>query len=86
MKAGQTVFIIHRTQNVIEAVLGGEVAETQGFYTRRSAGHIIYFRSRTIVTVHTYNDEDIFCTKEAAKKELFTRRLRYPQFYGRAAA
>ena len=80
MKAGQTVFVIRRAQNIIEGVLGDKTT-AQGFYTRWGAGHIIYSRTAEYnsVIVHEYNDEDIFCTKEAAKKELFTRRLRYPQ-------
>ena len=84
MKEGDTVFVIHRSQNVIEGVLGGKVAETQGFYTRRSAGHVIYFQSRTTVTIHTYSDDDIFSTKEAAKKAMFIRCLHYPRIRGAA--
>lgn len=78
MKKGQIVFVIHRSQNVIEGVLGGE-STAQGFYTRWGPGYMIYFKSRTTVTLHSYNNEDIFCTKEEANKELFMRRLRYPR-------
>ena len=79
MKAGDTVFVIHRTQNVLSGVLGGETT-AQGFYTRWGPGHSIYFRTAGIqASEYAYNDENIFSTKEAAKKEVFTRRLRFAQ-------
>ena len=78
MKLGDTVFAIHRTNGVIEGELGEETT-AQGFYTRWGKGHIVFVRS----SVHwaratAYNDEDIFSTRVAARKEVFTRRLRYP--------
>lgn len=85
MKEGDTVFIIHRTQNVLEAVLGKEGADAQGFYTRWGAGHIIYLQNAAQTgTSYTYNDENIFSTREAAQKELFMRHLRYPRLRGAA--
>ena len=84
MKTGQTVYVIHRTQNVISGVLGSETT-AQGFYTRWGSGHMIYFRTAGIQANEVaYNDEDIFCTKEEATKEIFKRRLRYPQLRGAA--
>ena len=84
MKTGQTVFVIHRTQNVLTGVLGDET-NAQGFYTRWGAGHTIYFRTAAnSAMVHDYNDEDIFCTKAEATKEIFMRKLRYPQVRGAA--
>jgi len=84
MKEGQTVYVIHRMQNVLEGALGQETT-AQGFYTRWGPGHIVYFRNGTqAVNMHTYNDEDIYCTKEAAKKEIFMRNLRWPRLRGAA--
>lgn len=84
MKAGQTVYVIHRSRNVISGVLGSETT-AQGFYTRWGPGHIVYFRTAGIQAKETtYNDEDIFCTKEEAKKEIFMRNLRYPRIRGAA--
>jgi len=84
MKAGQTVYVIHRTQNVIIGVLGSETT-AQGFYTRWGKGHNVYFRTAGIQAKEiAYNDEDIFCTMEEAKKEIFMRRLRYAGYRGAA--
>ena len=84
MKEGQTVFVIYRTMGAIEGVLGGETT-AQGFYTRWGPGHIVYFRTAGIQANEVaYNNEDIFCTKEEATKEIFKRRLRYPQLRGAA--
>lgn len=84
MREGDTVFVIYRSQNVIEGVLG-EATTAQGFYTRWGSGHTIYFRNAAgSVNANGYNDENIFCTKEAAKKEIFTRCLRYPGLRGAA--
>jgi len=45
----------------------------------------VYFRTAGIQAKEVaYNDENIFSTKEAAKKELFSRRLRFPQLRGAA--
>ena len=84
MKEGQTVFIITRAQNIVDGVLGEE-STAQGFYTRWGVGHHVYFTFRSTTTIHNFSDENIFSTKEDAKKELFIRRLRYPQFYGARA-
>jgi hypothetical protein len=84
MKEGQTVFVIYRTMGAIEGVLGSETT-AQGFYTRWGPGHYIYLRTAGIQAKEVaYNDENIFSTKEAAKKELFSRRLRFPQLRGAA--
>ena len=84
MKEGQTVFVIYRVMGAIEGVLGGETT-AQGFYTRWGPGHTVYFRTAGIQAKEVaYNDENIFCTKEAAKRELFKRRLRFPQLRGAA--
>ena len=84
MKTGQTVYVIHRTQNVISGVLGDETT-AQGFYTRWGSGHTIYFRTAANSAMATdHNDEDIFSTKEAAQKEIFMRKLRYPRLRGAA--
>jgi len=85
MNKGDTVFVIHHSQNVFSGVLGDEVdAGAQGFYTRWGSGHMIYFRTGAIsgpesVTTSLYSDENIFCTKDAAKKEIFMRTLRWPR-------
>lgn len=86
MKAGDTVFVIHHSQNIFSGVLGDEIT-AQGFYTRWGPGHEVYFRNAAQgVNAQAYNDENIFSTKITAKKELFTRRLRYPNLMkGRAA-
>lgn len=85
MKEGQTVFVIYRTMGAIKGVLG-EGTTAQGFYTRWGPGHTIYFSNAAGgKNAVAYNDENIFCTEKAAEKELFTRRLRYPQFYQGAA-
>lgn len=86
MKTGDTVYTIHRTQGVIKGELGDETT-AQGFYTRWGAGHVVLIRSAANSAMATaYNDEDIFNTEVAAKKEIFTRRLRYPKLIsGRAA-
>ena len=78
MKIGDTVYAIHRTNGVIEGELGEETT-AQGFYTRWGEGHVVLIRSAANSAMATaYNDEDIFNTKAAARKEVFTRRLRYP--------
>lgn len=85
MQAGQTVYVIHRTQNVISGVLGDETT-AQGFYTRWGSGHKVYLRTAGIQAKEVpYNDEDIFCTKEEATKEIFKRRLRYAGYRKSAA-
>jgi len=84
MKTGDTVFVVHRTGNVIEGVLGSETT-AQGFYTRWGPAHSIYFRTAGIQAKEiVYSDENIFSTKEAAKKEIFKRNLRYPRIRGAA--
>lgn len=84
MKKGDTVFVIHRA-NIVKK---GELAEkttAQGFYTRWGDGHVVNFRRSSACTLaHAYNDEDIFSTQEAAKKEAFIRVLRYPRIRGAA--
>lgn len=80
MKEGDTVFVITRAQTIAEGVLGEE-STAQGFYTRWGSGHHVHFTFRSTETVYTFNDENIFSTNAAAAKEMFTRRLRYPQFY-----
>ena len=86
MKTGETVFVIHHSLNIIEGVLGDETT-AQGFYTRWGPGHEVYFRNAARgVNAQAYNNENIFSTKAAATKEVFTRRLRYPNLMkGRAA-
>lgn len=86
MKTGETVFVIHHSQNIFSGVLGDEIT-TQGFYTRWGPGRDVYFRNAAGgVNAQAYNNENIFYTKVAAKKELFMRRLRYPNLLkGRAA-
>lgn len=86
MKIGDTIYAIHRDQGVIEGELGDETT-AQGFYTRWGEGHQVLIRSAANSAMCTaYNDEDIFSTKVAATKEVFTRRLRYPNLMkGRAA-
>ena len=79
MREGQTVFVIHRMQGVIEGVLGEETT-AQGFYTRWGPGHIVYFRA----AAHTYNDENIYCTRAEAKQEISMRGLRWPRLRGAA--
>lgn len=84
MKIGDTVFVILHNQSVHEGILGDETT-AQGFYTRWGSGHTIYFKFRSTTTAHKYNDEDIFSTKEAAKKESFMRLLRWPRLRKLAA-
>lgn len=84
MKEGQTVFVVHRSQNVLEGVLG-EKTTTNGFYTRWGPGHMVYFRNGAeTVNSHAYNDEDIYCTRAEAKQEISMRGLRWPRLRGAA--
>jgi len=84
MNIGDTVYVVYR--NEVKKGELGEETTAQGFYTRWGNGHTILFRSSpTCALAHAYNNEDIFSTKIAARKELFTRRLRYPQFFKGAA-
>jgi len=84
MNKGDTVFVLTRTQKIAEGILGDE-STAQGFYTRWGSGHRVYVKfysdGHSATTVRTFNDENIFSTKVAATKEIFTRRLRYPQFF-----
>jgi len=84
MKKGDIVFVLTRMQRIKEGILSDE-STAQGFYTRWSSGHRVcvkfYSDGHSAPIVRTFNDENIFSTEEAATKELFKRRLRYPQFY-----
>lgn len=86
MKRGETVYVIHHSLNIFSGVRGDAIS-AQGFYTRWTDGFEVYFRNAAGgVNAQAYSHENIFSTKEAAKKELFTRRLRYPNLMkGRAA-
>jgi len=84
MNKGDTVYVILR--NKVRVGELGNKTTAQGFYTRWGEGHTILERSSpTCALARDYNNEDIFSTKRAAVKELFTRRLRYPQFFQGAA-
>ena len=82
MKKGQTVFVIERL-DIHEGKLEGE-AEAQGFYTRLGPGRIVTWDvmgsfGKTWLDRRAVHTENIFCTKKAAKKELFIRLLRFPR-------
>jgi len=84
MKTGDTVYVIYRAQSVIKGELGEEIT-AQGFYTRWGAGHDVYFTDGIgHRNAQSYNDENIFETHEAARKEIFMRCLRYPRIRGAA--
>lgn len=84
MKTGDTVFVIDRL-DIREGTLEG-MAVAQGFYTRQGPGRIVTWDvmgsfGKTWLDRRAVHTENIFCTKENAKKELFIRRLRWPQFF-----
>ncbi|MCK5602477.1 hypothetical protein KAR91_11420 [Candidatus Pacearchaeota archaeon] len=79
MKIGQTVYVINRT-SILNGVIGKRTS-AQGFYTRWTDGYFVHFDN---AFGGAFADENIFCTHEAAKKELFMRQLRYPQLRGAA--
>lgn len=85
MNIGDTVYVLHRTLGIAQGVLGEETT-AQGFYTRWGPGHTVHF---TVAFNSTHpedqNDENIYKTREAAKKELFHRRLIWPQFFKHVA-
>ena len=83
MKKGDTVYVIYRMQSVLEGRLGDSIT-AQGFYTRWGEGHDVYFKNGDHFNAQSYNDENIFTTREAAKKEMFMRCLRYPRIRGAA--
>ena len=77
MKAGDTVYVIYRSQTALKGTLGG-VVTAQGFYTRWGPGHDVYFKNGAgNFNAQAYNDEDIFTSREDARKEIFMRQLRY---------
>ena len=85
MKFGDTVYVLHRTLQIVQGILGAETT-AQGVYTRWGKGHTVHF-TVALNSTHPedHNDENIFKTREAARKELFRRRLMWPQFFKHAA-
>lgn len=81
MKEGDTVFTLCHSGNILRGILGKETT-AQGFYTRWGNGHTVRFpTNKNSSVIADYNDEDIFTTEESAKKELFSRRLRWPRLW-----
>ena len=77
MKAGDTVYVIYRSQTALKGTLG-EAVTAHGFYTRWGPGHDVYFQnSAGGFNAQAYNDEETFTSREKAKREIFMRQLRY---------